>query len=192
MGNFGTITNIDTPQNDKELTFALWYDISRQYLLKLLMPNFALSRRIVAALSAVPAGYANSFAYAYEYPSDCLKVLGIGNVEDKQNDYTVESNMILTNTEYADGLPLRFIADVEDVSKFSAEFVKGLSLYLASQACMSVTQDVAKAGQLEVMVSRVIGSISGMNAQENRPIRISNSLYKQSRYTPFPSNSSKK
>ena len=58
QGLKNSINNIDTPTSDKEIVFAQWYDITRQHVLKFLMPNFALKRVVLAALPEVPAAYA--------------------------------------------------------------------------------------------------------------------------------------
>lgn len=183
LGNYGTISDIDLPNTDKEIVFALWYDVARQTFLKMTMPNFAMARRSVSRVVETPP---YPFAYSYEYPSDCLKVLGIGSVEDKENNYTVENNRIYTDVLYEDGLPLRFIKDIADVSKMSPEFKVGFSWYLASVTALEVTQDLDKVKLIESILPEKMSSLSGLNAQENRPIRISNSRFKESRYSGFP------
>lgn len=190
LGNYGTVSDIDVPTNDKEITFALWYDISRQALLKMTMPNFALGRKLVSELVVtIPFGYENAF----EYPTDCLKVLGLGNVEDRADyNYTVEGNQILTDDEWEDGMELRYIKDVTDVNSMSPEFKMLLGLYLAGNVAMDITQDPNKKALIEKMLPAKISELSGLNAQENRPIRISNSLFKAARHGVISRNAQKK
>jgi hypothetical protein len=180
LGNYGSINNIDTPVTQKETTFALWYDISRQMVLKSSMPNFALARRIVAETSiSIPFGYSN----AYEYPSDCLRVLGFGDVDEKLDyDYTIEGGYIYTDGDWDDGLELRFIRDVEDVSAFSPEFTLLLSYQLAANVALSITQDVNKKLAMESLVLSKMSEASGLNSMENRPIKISRSMFKEARW----------
>lgn len=189
LGNYGTVENIDEPKTDKEVTCALWYDVALEYFLKIAMPNFAMSRKTVAALSETPP---SSFTFVYEYPNDCLKVLGIDDVELRKNDYTVEGNRIYTSVEYTGGLPIRYIKKFTDVTLMSPEFKIEFSWFLASLIALDVTQDLQKAKMIEDMVPSKIAVLSGMNAQENRPIRISASRFKQSRYTGFVSDDNKK
>lgn len=178
LGNADTVTNIDIPSNQKEVVFKLWYDITRQNTLKQMMPNFALDRRIVALTNYVPAfGY----AYAYEYPADCLKLLGIGGVSEKTNDYAVEGGYILTNESYPDGMPIRIIKDVESVVLMSAEFKTQFAWELADVVCASITQNAQKSAMIKQQLPIVRISNSGVNAQENRPIRISNSRARAAR-----------
>lgn len=186
LGNFGTISNIDTPTNDKEITFALWYDISRQTFLKMVMPNFALARKVVAkVVTPPPFGDELGYQNAYEYPADCLKVLGIGEVKDKENNYAVEGNLIWTDEDYESGLPLRYIKDFEDVTLMSPEFKMVFSIFLGSNVAMDITQDVSKANSLLKMLPEKMSTLSGLNAQENMPIRISRSRFKEARYNGF-------
>lgn len=178
LGNYGTVTNIDVPTNDKERVFKLWYDITRQATLKQMMPNFALARKVVAQMDETPAfGY----AYAYEYPNDCLKMLGIDGVSMKENNYAVEAGRILTNEDYPDGMPIRYIEDVTDVTRFSPEFKILLSQELGAAVALGITQDVQKAAKITAMLPQLRMAASGMNAQENRPIRISNSRFRAAR-----------
>lgn len=183
LGNFGTVNDIDDPKNSKEITFALWYDVTRKAILRTTMPNFSLSRRVVAKKSITPA-----FGYpiAYEYPSDCLKVLGFGEIDEKNSQFTVESDendeiTIFVPTEVTAGLQLRFIRDVEDVSRFTSDFKIMLSAQLAANVALDITQDLRKATKIEKSMTAMMLQLSGIQAQENPPIRKSISKFKQAR-----------
>lgn len=181
LGNRNSINNIDTPRTDKELVYAQWYDITRQYMLKVLMPNFALNRMIVSQ-KTVPAGYAASYGYAYEYPTRCLKLLGIGDIDCIKNPPTVENNLIFTNTLYTGGANIRFIDDIDDVSAMTPDFIFSFSAVLGKCTALSTTQDPAKkASMLKDAVSEIANS-TALNAQENKPIRRSYSRFRAARY----------
>ena len=184
LGNFGTVNDIETPTNDKERVFGLWYDPCRQFTLKLMMPNFALARVRVAQQVAVPA-----FGYGYQYdkPPNCLKVLGIGEVAHKRNNYGVEGNSIQTDADYTTtGLPVRYIMDVTDINQFSPEYVFLLADYLAAYTCLPITQDAGKAKTLMEALPARMNSASGLSAQENRPVRLNRSRYKEARFNGDP------
>lgn len=179
LGAYGPINDIDRPVSSVEGVFSLWYDITRQELLKQLIPNFAMQRRVVAKLVETPAfGYQN----VYEYPADCLRVLGLGDIYLKANDYNVENNRIYTHYDYENGAELRFIGDVTDVTRFSPEFKTLLALALAKNAALPITQDATRLRLVSQMYDAKIGAASAVNGQENRPIRISDSRYRASRY----------
>ena len=184
LGSAENILNIDNPTNASEKIFALRYDLTRQKVLKLVKPNFALKRDKWAKLNVTPSfGY----AYAYAVSNDCLAVLGIGNIEEKRNDYAVEGGQLQTNQDAPEGLPVRYVRDITDVTKFTPEFVDLLAWHLAYDCCMSLTQSAEKLGYLTQIMPHNISNASAMNAQENRPIRISNSKFKAARYNRKPS-----
>lgn len=188
LGNRNTITNIDTPKNDKEIVMALWYDITRQLLLKTLMPNFALDRVIVSA-KAVPAGYSGSYAYCFEYPVYCLKLLGIGDIDQKGDiSYAVEGNSIFVNEEFPNGMPIRIVRDITDVPSMSTEFVITLASELGKRTALPITQDPQKKAGAIKDAQLETANATGLNAQENPPIRKSTSRFRQSRYYNVPQN----
>jgi len=189
LGNFGDISDIDTPTNSQEQVFAKWYDVIRQKVLKSMVPNFAMRRRTVAQLATTPAfGY----GYAYEYPDNCLKVLGIDESQEKKNDYAIENNQILTDENAEDGLPIRYIFDEEDVSKFTDDFVMLLSWELANNVCMEITQDLERQTYIEKVLPRKRAEVGAVDSQENRPIRVNRSKFRQARVQDFPTVTDKK
>ena len=181
LGNYGTISDIDSPQNDKETVFSLWYDVTRQTLLKEVMPNFAITRKRESLLGT---NTDDDFGYEfyYAYPNDCLRLLGVGNIKDKKNDYTVENGRIYTGEEYESGLPIRYVKDVKDVSLWDSAFKELMSYGLAKNVCLSITQDTNKLQMMDALYQKAMIGITSFNAQENRPIRISYSKFKASRY----------
>jgi len=189
LGNYGTISNIDAPKSEKEATFALCYDIARQTFLKMTMPNFSLARKSLALIVETPP---EPFSYSYEYPNDCLKILGIGNIEDKANNYTIEGNRIYTNVVHSSGLPIRYIKDIENVTLMSPEFKTGFSWYLAGEVAMDITQDTGKVKIIQQLLPEKMSTLSGLNAQENMPIRISRSKFRAARTSGFPSSEKKR
>lgn len=183
------INNIDTPVTPQEKAYSKWYKTANEYCLKHLMPNFALDRRVVSQL---PNGPAFGFEYAYQKPSDCLKVLGIGNAEDKTNDYNVEGDQIQTDLLADDGLEIRFVKNITDVTKYSPEYIILLAWKLAELTCMEITKDKEMLGYLRKTVPIEFLTASALSGQENKPIRINNSKFRQARYGGYPSTESKK
>ena len=189
LGNRNSIADIDAPTTPEERVCALWYDICRQTTLKKLMPNFALGRKVIAKLTTTPEfGY----AYEYEYPTDCLKVLGIGEVQEKENNYSVEGRKILTDEDYEDGMELRYIKDETDVSKFSPEFIIALSCELSEKISLQITQDPEKLTAFNTLKKSDSSEASALNGQENRPVRINTSKFKQARTVDNPRGYNKK
>lgn len=189
LGNKSAVNDIDNPTTPIDRTFAIWYNICRQFMLKKLIPNFALARDIVAVSATAPVfGY----AYAYPVPTDCLKVLGIGNVQDKENNYAVEGGSILTDESCANGMEVRYIKDVTDVTKFSSDFIMALSAELAEKTSLQITQDPDKLTAMNSLKKSDQNESTALNGQENRPIRINRSKFKQARTVDNPENFNKK
>jgi hypothetical protein len=185
LGSNGTVNDIETPVEDIEIAFAVHYDIIRQDLLRKTLPNFALRRRLLAKEGENPAfGY----GFYYEYPQDCLKLLGIGEISDKQNDYVVEADengnlKIWTDTDADEGMPIRFVYDEIDVSKYTPDFINLFSQQLAAAVAMNVTQNAEAAQLADARAMKAMAGHSALNAQESRPVRVSESRFKQARYT---------
>ncbi len=192
LGNRNTVNNIDTPKTDKEIVFAQWYDIVRQYCLKTMMPNFALDR-VVVSEKAVPVAYQRAYSAALEYPNLCLKLLGIGDIDFADDTQpTVEGGTIYTNIDVTEGGYLRYIKDVTDVTQFSSEFVIYFASELGKRVALALTQDPTKKkmamqdAQLDSM------NTTALNAQENKPIRRSISRFRLARYYQGTSNQASK
>ena len=181
LGNFEDVTDIETPDTKLEKRCLLWYDISRQNALKSAMPNFALRRRKVGKLQGTPAfGY----AYEYEYPEDCLKLLGIDEISLRQDNYTVESNgarTVIQTDEDVNGLPIRFIGDETNVLLFSPDFKLLLAYTIAYNTSMAITADINKMQLIEQGLGKQMIRIAAMMSQENRPVKISNSKARAAR-----------
>lgn len=182
LGNRNTVTNIDTPRNDKEVVMAIWYDIVRQRCLKTMMPNFALNR-IVVSQKTVPTGYEKAYTYAYEYPQRCLKLLGMNDIDctGGNNQPTVENGLIFTNNFYPDGLVIRFVDDITDVAAMSPEFITYFAKELGAAVSMAITQDSSKKKMAMDDAKTESANVTALNAQENKPIRRSISRWRQSR-----------
>ena len=183
LGNFNTINSIESPVSDKETVLSLWYPITRQALLKEIKPNFALKNKLVSKQSEDGN---HRYTYAYEYPSDCLQVLGIGDLDEKVNDYVINANSnsiprIYSNEDYTGGLKLRYVADVTEVSLFSPEFKILLARVLSGNVAPQITQDMDKVKMAMEIAKTAKLSAAGLNVQENRPVRIETSKFRQSR-----------
>lgn len=180
-GDNGTVENIDEPRKPIEKLFAKWWLPSLEMALKEMKPSFATVRRLLPEDSATPEfGY----SHQYEYPGDCLAFLGIGNIKDKDKNYTIENGYIMT--DYSDdsleGLPARMIVLVEDVSKFTPEFIEELTWFLATNVNMELTESVQRQSFLEQKLASIKPQCAGLDSQENFPVRKNTSKFKQARY----------
>ena len=173
LGEKNSVENIDNPTKQAEIVCSKWYDVARRTALRQLMPSFARKRDIWAAdISYKPAfGY----SHAYRYKSECLKVLGIGNIGSGREDYAVEDGHILVNEDFKEGLPVRYVADVKDLTKFTDDFVQMFAWFLARDICTELTSSSQKYGEIEQILKTKIQQFCSVDAQENKPVRVKNS-----------------
>lgn len=178
LGEKNTVENIDNPTTQAEKVFAKWYDVTRRAALRKMMPNFARAREIWAKSDYKPAfGY----EYAYDYRTDCVKIIGIGNMDNPDNDYVVEGGHLLSNGEYESGLPVRYVKDIEDIGKFDDNFIELFSLLLAYNVAPELTESAQRLAQLQQIIPSKMAEVMAVASQENKPIIIKHSRLKAAR-----------
>ena len=188
LGQKSSVDNIDTPTKAIEKVFAKWWDTARRVALKEIMPACAIGRRTIALRATTPAfGYSNE----YLYPSDVVKILGIGQTRHKQNNWKVErsngATCILSDEYDGEALELRVVVDNQDVTSWSDEFVDCVAWYLAYYTNMEITQNIQKQSYLEQVIDKRKREAASITSQENKPIRVNRSKFKESRTSGFPS-----
>jgi hypothetical protein len=172
LGDKQSIEDIDNPTNQLEMTLSRWYDISRRSTLRTMMPSFARARKKWILSNHKPAfGY----TFAYKCPVDCLKVIGVGDADNPDNDYVVEGGYILTNNDYAGELPVRYVKDVEDVALFDDLFVELFSLLLAFNIAPEVTENANIITYLANTIKSKTAEVLAVAGQENKPIIVKDS-----------------
>ena len=199
LGEKPNIKSIELPETDSEDVFATQYDTSRKSMLREVAPSFALKRTVIAESPdlAPPFGYDRAFTL----PSNCLKFLGVGNIEDKTNAESVEGGVVYTNKGYdtsADdeeasyALNIRYVIDKLNPSDYTSDFVKVLALQLAIDTCESITGSTEKKQSLKQDIAMAKAKCKSIGVQENPTIRISRSKFLASRDFRNPSWGSKK
>lgn len=184
LGDKSSVENIEIPEKQVEIVCAKWYDVSRQTALRHMMPSFARKREIWPLDNNYEPAF--GYKYAYLYKNGCLKILGLGNLYEKDNDYAVEDGHLLTNREYENGLPVRYVADVDDPSKYTPDFIDLMSWYLAYNICIELTENDNKFAQISQILPLKVAQYCGVDAQENKPIRIERSGLMRSRAGLWP------
>lgn len=126
------------------------FTLRRDALLRAYNWNFAMKRANLPALSDAPA---NGYAYAYQLPSDCLRMIQVGDyysipglanfiggIDDQP--YKIEGQTIVTDL----GAPLavRYLRRVTNSGEFDVMFNEVLAYDLAFETCESLTQNTSK------------------------------------------------
>ena len=128
----------DATENARECNAA--YELLRDRELRANRWKFAIKRTTLAPSSTTPDF---TYTYAFQLPSDCLRVLFPARLG---LDWKIENHeghpAILTND--GNSLEVRYIARVTDPTKFDALFVDALACKLAWQLCEALTQSNTK------------------------------------------------
>ena len=104
----------------------LIFDDKRDYLLRSFEWKFATIRTNLAPLTAAPAF---EWSYQFQLPSNCLKLLYVGDAYGYDYPYKLENNKILA--EY-DVLYIRYTKQVEDTNDMDVLFRAALSAFLTT------------------------------------------------------------
>ena len=140
IGDRFDISSIDEESVEAEQA-NLVYDDTRKELLRRYPWRFAKKYTSPATLSVTVPG---EWDYAYAYPSDAVRVLGITNQADRSQPIlnfeaallSDDTRVILTNVS---GAEFFYTANISDPTRFDPEFVAGLSFLLAERMAMSLT-----------------------------------------------------
>lgn len=95
--------------------------------------NFAIKRVALGQLATAPAF---GFAYQYQLPADCIRVLEM----DTDNTFKVEGKYLLTD---AGTVMIKYIARIEDASFFSSAFVTAMGERLAAELAYAITNSTS-------------------------------------------------
>jgi hypothetical protein len=177
--NVRNITSIDekTKQSEK---CKMWYDTVRKSLLMNMNASFSIKRAILAEVTNVIPVY--GYTKAFSLPHDCLQVLNLDSpISDRY--YQIEGNYFYCNQYDEDELiKIRYIADIEDVTKFDAEFCDCLALKLAEKICTALTEDEQKTSMLKQLAQQKYVETSTKYGRDNRIVVINTPKYRQSKY----------
>ena len=137
---------------------SMWYNITRKSVLTNINASFSLKRAVLAEV----ADYEPVFGHkkAYILPKDCLQVIHLGNPLEN-NLYQIEGEYLYP-AEPVDKVEIKYIADIEDVTKFDADFIELFALTLASKICEPLTHDTELAPQQDAAAEIGINAAPGM------------------------------
>lgn len=122
--------------DSKQAQFAnRFYAQTRDEVLSSHRWNFAMRR---AALNRLATGPDFEWEFAYQLPSDCLRVVQLNGYEptEQQGLFAIEADQLLTDAEEAQ---VRYIARVTDGSFYPPLFSQALATLLASRLAGPLT-----------------------------------------------------
>lgn len=121
-----------TENSESARKVAAIYEDTRDALLEDHNWNFARTERTLSLLSDYPI--LDTYASAYQLPSDCIRVLRM------QDDEPFDrfSDRLYTNSDSAS---IEYIARITDPTKFTPGFVRAFAAVLAADLCYGITQN---------------------------------------------------
>jgi hypothetical protein len=143
----------------------LIYTDTRDNLLRAHPWNFAVRRASLARLTTIPA---YGFAYEYQLPTGCLKVLSM-DPEGDDIKFKVEGRKVLTDEAPAN---LLYIIRVTDSTQFDTLFTEVLSAKLSAELAVTLTDSINLADFLHQKYENALSEARGMDAQEGTPDNI--------------------
>lgn len=169
LGKLGAGTIIGLSESSPEARACnLHYPQTRDEVLRSHRWNFAIVRASLSRLSDAPAF---GWAYQYQLPVECLRVLQVnGYEEDEEPDnWEVEGGKLLTDE---DSVNAKYISQVTDANIYDPLFIEALSLKLAAKLCIPLTGSDSRASGFITEYERVTGPRARRtDAFENRDKR---------------------
>lgn len=136
------------------------YDKERRKELRAHRWNFAIKRVALAQFGTAPAfGY----SYAYNIPSDYLRVL---EEQFHDTDFKVENGKVLTDNGTFN---LLYVADITDPTMFDADFVDVLVARMKWKMAYAITGSAAKEQQAKADYDTQVRDARSIDAQEGVP-----------------------
>ena len=134
LGDLRILNLTDNTKPAREVNAV--FDMARDYLQRRFSWRFCIKRANLAADSGTPLW---DWSYQYPIPSDCLRILQVGQwyptpdlsdlISTGGQEYVLEGKYILSNQ--AGPLKLRYLSRVTDPVQFDTAFDMAFSAYLA-------------------------------------------------------------
>ena len=175
------ITNI-TDLTKTAIALNSNYDTVRDIVLRDHPWNFATKRVSLARIGTAPAW---GFSYAYQLPSDCLRVIGIQDPNATYNDdidpamgFKIEGDHLLTDEET---VYLKYIYRATIAGEYDSRFVSAFASRLAAEVAYYITGSSGLKEQMMKEYSFEIAGARSIDAQENPADAVEDSRWADAR-----------
>lgn len=125
--------------------------------------NFASARVSLAALTSSPAF---KYAYQFQLPNDCLRVLG---TECETDEYEVEGRYLVTDNST---MSVLYIKRITDPGLFSPGFVATFEARLAMEMAYDLTKSTSLKDAMTKEYKDKLANARSFDAQEGSPRRV--------------------
>lgn len=129
--------------------------------------NFAITRANLAELSETPVW---GFTTVFQIPSDCVRVLGIGDSDDVDTNplltYKIEGRKLYTDDS---SVLLKYVRRVTVAGEFDARFASAVASRLAMETAFYLTQNADMEAKMQKSYILELSGARGIDAQEDTP-----------------------
>jgi hypothetical protein len=183
----GKTVLIDTESSAEALVCRTFYDIARDNLLRRFEWPFAMKQTALGEITGTWT--TDEWAYAYQYPSDCMRFIQIVDEGYVITEYPNRTQRLIRNIPYKiywgtagreiytdqDEAVGRYSISITETGRFPPDFVLALSYSLAAfVAPRVVSADNYEIAQLVKEYARLSANIAAANSynEENLPGRL--------------------
>lgn len=160
------IVDIDS-DGPQEVSLRNAYDFALEDSLRSHTWNFAYKRASLARLDAAPT---YGYSYAYQLPSDFLKLRDT----DDTLGHEIEGDQILSNNE---SMKIRYIARVTDTEKFDSSFANFLAVRLARELAYNITGESSVIEKIDALYKEAKREAKKNDGQESKLVVFLNKQY---------------
>ncbi len=168
------VSNITEPSTETEVACALWYDVTRQGLLREYVWRFAKARETLDR-TGTPAF---DWESAYKLPNDFIRLLSVNGSREiyQSQDYDLEGGDLLLNGTEATA-KIRYIRDNTNVPEWDPLFKILMSYQLALKLSYRFTAQKGLVEELSKRIAEIEPKTITINAQERPPLRLQRSRF---------------
>lgn len=187
------------------ITLSSIYDTVRQNELRKATWKFAKQRRLISSItpsaSVLPNGIPPPYAYAYQVPNDCLKLISFANTRQSlgmlnyrtgmEKFYDWQGRYIFTNlgtgTTFSSGSTppgsqwIEGVFDVTDTTLFDSNFAVSFGCALAKASCKAITGKLDMYKSASNDYNEAIATAFSNNAIERLPEGFADDSYSLAR-----------
>jgi len=172
-GFFGEDNQISDKDQDSKAANAVRnaWDLVRLFVLSKTDWTFATRRQRLAARVPNVEWPIINFEFAYPLPSDFVKLVSVFDQQIGEEDFALESgpNGREILLDRRGPLEIRYIWDVEEVARWSPEFIEAFSMRLAWQVADQLSGDKQRKQQALDAFKTAITDARGSDARQKPP-----------------------
>lgn len=154
-------------------TCNFYYNIARKAVLRSHPWNFAIKRKKLASLPDAPVF---DFTYAFQLPSDALRIL---NTNDKNDTWRIEGQTLVS---YSSSVEVLYIADITQTGLFDDMFDEALAARIALAIAMPLADSRTIRSDMKELYKERMTEARSADGQEGSVLIIDDDFYLESRY----------